>query len=331
MIETQEITIDYLKKLDIEKPMIPLTFDRLTKAFFENNPDIYIRFIINVLHLNLKEDEVELVINNNELPVSHYKEYKKVVDFNVDINENILIGIELNNSFFSSVKLRNYIYKAKKISMNLKKGESTKKLKEIKNIQLNLNAKDKSKNLGEDIVVPYSIITKSVYLNNDVTYIRYLDYYRNLYYNNIEMSESDYWLALLTAKNYTELYQMLSKFIDNKLRDRLVKDVIRLNNDKVIFDEYEQMMGDALIDYEDRLLAIEEGHKEGYDKGHEEGYDKGHEEGYDKGHKEGIEQGIEQNKIQMIKSLLKNNVDYEIISKSSNKTIEEIKEIEKTI
>ena len=35
MIETQEITIDYLKKLDIEKPMIPLTFDRLTKAFFE--------------------------------------------------------------------------------------------------------------------------------------------------------------------------------------------------------------------------------------------------------------------------------------------------------
>ena len=82
MIETQEITIDYLKKLDIEKPMIPLTFDRLTKAFFENNPDIYIRFIINVLHLNLKEDEVELVINNNELPVSHYKEYKNNPAYN---------------------------------------------------------------------------------------------------------------------------------------------------------------------------------------------------------------------------------------------------------
>ena len=302
-----KITLDDLRKLDSEKAMIPLTFDRLMKSFFENNIDIYKRFIINVLHLNLKENEVEMEVNNTELPVSHYKEYKKVVDFNVDINENILVGIELNNSYFSSVKLRNYIYKAKKISMNLKKGESIKKLKMIKNIQLNLNARDKSDNLGEDIVVPYSIITKSVYLNNDVTYIRYLDYYRNLYYNNIEMTEADYWLAMLTANSYTELYNILSSFLDDELRDRIIKDVIRLNNDKVIFDEYEQMMGDALIDYEVRLLAIEEGHKEGYDKGRQEGIE------------------------QVIKSLLNNNVDYKIIAESSGKTIEEIKDIEKNL
>ena len=321
MVET--INLDYLRKLDIEKAMIPLTFDRLMKSFFENNIDIYKRFIINVLHLNLKEDEVVMELNNTELPVSHYKEYKKVVDFNVDINENILVGIELNNSYFSSVKLRNYIYKAKKISMNLKKGDTVNKLKTIKNIQLNLNARDKSENLGEDIVVPYSVITKSVYLNNDVTYIRYLDYYRNLYYNNIEMTEADYWLAMLTAKSYTELYMMLSRFLTDELRDRIVKDVIRLNNDEVIFDEYEQMMGDALIDYEDRLLAIEEGHKEGYDKGYEEGISQGIEQG--------IEQGVDKKTVEMIQVMLKNKYVYEEISKITGKTIEEIKDIEKSL
>ena len=38
---------------------------------------------------------------------------------------------------------------------------------------------------------------------------------------------------------------------------------------------------------------------------------------------------IEQNKIETIQKMLKNNVDYETISRITEKTIEEIKEIEK--
>ena len=317
MAETIEITDENLKKLQDEHPMIPLTFDKMLKAFFENNPDIYKMFIISIVHLELDDSEVNMEIKNNELPVSHYGEYKKVVDFNVDINKNILLNIELNKSYFKNVKFRNHYYKAKKISMNLKQGEDIKKLKELKNIQLNLNVKDKSTTLGEDIVVPYSIITNTIYVNNDITYIRYLDYYRNLYYNgDVELTEDEFWLALLTSENYIELNDIASKFLSDEIREKLVKDVIRLSNDNVIFDEYEQMVGDALIEYEEQQMFLEEG------------YASGVEAGYDNGFEQGIEQGIEQSKKEIIKNMLNNKIDYEIIAKSVNKTIEEIKKIE---
>ena len=313
MIETiDKITEETLKKIDKEHPMIPLTFDKLLKSFFEENPEIYKMFIISVVHLEIEKEDMNMEIKNTELPVSHYKEYKKIIDFNVDINKNILLNIELNKSYFKNVKQRNYIYKAKKMSMNLKQGDNIQELKEIKNIQLNLNVKDKSKNLGEDIVVPYSTITNTVYLNNDITYIRYLDYYNNLYYNSdVEMSESDYWLALLTAKSYVELNEMASKFLSDELREKIVKDVIRLSMDEIIFDEYEQMMGDALIDYEEQQMYLEEGREEG----REEGYIS----------------GAEDTKIEIIKTMLKNKYKYEEISKISGKKIEEIKKIEKTL
>ena len=47
--------------------------------------------------------------------------------------------------------------------------------------------------------------------------------------------------------------------------------------------------------------------------------------------REALKQGKEENKIEMIKSMLENNADYEFISKVSNKTIEKIKEIEKSM
>jgi predicted transposase/invertase (TIGR01784 family) len=305
---TESITQQSLEKLQLEHPMIPLTFDKMLKAFFENNPDIFKMFIISVVHLDLLKEEIELEIKNTELPVSHYKEYRKTIDFNVDINKNILLNIELNKSYFENVKIRNHFYKSKKISMNLKQGDDIKRIKELKNIQLNLNVKDKSTTLGEDIVVPYSIITNTIYVNNDITYIRYLDYYRILYYNgDVELTEDEYWLALLTAENYVELNEMASKFLNDEIREKLVKEVIRLSNDELVFDEYEQMMGDKLIEYEEQQSLL----KEGFNNG--------------------LQVGIEQKELEMIERMLKNNVDYEIISKISEKAIEEIKEIEKSI
>ena len=303
----EEINIDNLEELEIKHPMIPLTFDRMLKALFENNQDIYKMFISSVVHLDL--NDIDMEIKNTELPTSNGYEYKKIIDFNVDINKNILLNIELNRTYFNSVKQRNRIYHAKKISMNLKKGDNKDKLKDITNIQLNLNVKDKSNNLGEDIVVPYSIITNTIYVNNDITYIRYLDYYRNLYYNNkdIELEESDYWLVMLTANSYVELNEILSKFLSDELRIRIVKDVIKLSSDEMIFDEYEQMIGEKMVDYEDELRAKEEGRIAGK-----------------------LEGKLEE-KIEIIRSMLENNFDYETISKICGKTIEEIEKIKETM
>lgn len=54
-------------------------------------------------------------------------------------------------------------------------------------------------------------------------------------------------------------------------------------------------------------------------------------EGIEQGTRQGIEQGIEENKIDVIRSMLKKNIDYNTISEITNKSVEEIKEIEKNI
>ena len=54
-------------------------------------------------------------------------------------------------------------------------------------------------------------------------------------------------------------------------------------------------------------------------------------EGIKKGTKEGIKKGIEENKIEVIKAMLKKNLGYNTISEVTNKSIEEIKEIEATM
>jgi hypothetical protein len=53
--------------------------------------------------------------------------------------------------------------------------------------------------------------------------------------------------------------------------------------------------------------------------------------GQERAFNNGIQQGIDKNTTSMIKSMLENNADYEFISKVSNKSIDEIKEIEKSM
>ena len=195
--------------------------------------------------------------------------------------------------------------------MLLKKGatkEEIKRISQITNIQLNLNIREKTSNLGEDIVVPYSIKTNTIYLNNQKTYIRYLDYYRKLYYNeDIELKEDEYWLVMLTSQNYLELNEILSKFLSDELREEIIKDVIDLSKDDEIFSIYDQKNGDILVEHtiHERLI------NEGIEKG--------------------IEQGNENTKNEMIHKMLehKEKYSYEEISNITGKTIEEIKKIEK--
>ena len=142
----------------MKHPMIKLTFDKMLKAFFEKNPLVYKRFIVSALHLDLIPEEIDIINKNTELSIDKYTEYSKTVDFYADINRNILLNIELNSAYFKDVKMRNNIFNHKKIAMLLKKGATKGDIKKIENItyiQLNLNIREKTNNLGEDIVVPY--------------------------------------------------------------------------------------------------------------------------------------------------------------------------------
>ena len=291
-----KINEESLIDLDKKVKMIPLTIDIMLKNILENNDDICKDFLISILDLGINPDDCKIIHHNKELPLDNYKEYKKIIDFNIEINNSIFINLEMNRTNFSNVKIRNFIYHNKLTSTILKRGNKLKDIDKYRVIQLNLNAYDKSNNIGEDIIVPYSIKTNSIYIKENKIYIRYLDYYRSLYYNeDIEKTESDYWLAILTSKDFTELNDIASKFLDSKIREKLVRDVLKFSMDEFILDVDERIALDKIVEMETKKNAKEE------------------------------------EKISIIKSMLKNNLTYEMISKISGKSIDEIKEIEKSI
>ena len=291
-------------KTEVKEKFIPLTFDLLFKSLFENNLVVLKKFLISVLDLNIKEEDCDIRLNDKELTVTNYNEKNKTIDILITINNLITVDIEINRSKFEDVKYRNLLYLNKIHSLALNRGEDIRNLANKKYIQLNLNDKEQNISLGEDVFFIYSPKTKSFLSNNYCIQINYLDYYRKLYYNKfIKKTLADYWLALLTARNYDELEEMLNEVVDTDLKNKVMEDVIRLNNSEAIFTEYERQRLEELV----RYTSQENARKEGLEQG--------------------IEQGIKQKTIDIIKNMLRNNLSYEIISNVSGKTIEEIKEI----
>lgn len=233
------------------------------------------------------------------------------------LNDTIYIDIEINRSNFERVKQRNSMYCDKLYSMLLDMGDKTTKLSDISLYQLNLNAKDKSITYGEDIIVSFSLVTKDIFIKNKFMVLKYLEFYRNLYYTKREsLSDAEIWLAALTASNFVELNEMLLDVLDDRYRNRLVSEVIRMSKWNFNLHEWNKEKMDQLVKDETERIYLEE---------KERAIREGRSEWLEEGRKEGFEQGIEQNIIATIKNMIENDLDLEVISKVTNKSIDEIK------
>ena len=287
-----------LKEIDKEVRLIPLTYDFMFKSVFEKNLEILKEFLIVLLHLEYELEELDIRILNNELPKENYREYQKRIDVNIVLNNNIFVEIEINREDFSLVKYRNKMYADKLSSMLLESGDNYKKLENIYFYQLNLNTENKSEDIGEHKIVSYDLTTNEVFIDNQQIILKYLEFYYRLYYNEPKKRTKDViWLAALGAKNFTELYQMLKQVLLEKELNKFMKDVINMSLENFNLHEWQKEKFDALLAQQKEELAFSK--------------------------------GIEQNTINTIKEMLKNEASYEFISKVTHKTIEEIEQIHK--
>ena len=110
------------------------------------------------------------------------------------------------------------------------------------------------------------------------------------------MTYIDYFMAALYSNSYKEIYKILSNIISKDRLNKFMEGVISMVDDGFILHEWEKEKMDKMV--QENLIELAE------------------------------ERGIENYKIEMIKNMLKENYEYESISKISGKTIEEIKEIE---
>ena len=296
-----EITV---KEIDEKVRLIPLTYDFMFKSVFSKNLEILKEFLVDLLHLEYELEELDIRILNNELPKEIYSEYQKRIDVNIVLNDNIFIEIEINREDFSLVKYRNKMYADKVSSMMLESGDNYKKLEDIYFYQLNLNTENKSEAIGEHKIVSYDLTTNEVFIDNQQIILKYLEFYYRLYYNEPKKRTKDViWLAALSAKNFTELYQMLKQVLLEKELNKFMKDVINMSLEDFNLHEWQRDKFDALLAQEKEELAIE------------------------RGLAKGIEQGIEQNTLKTIQMMLKKNMSIADIAEITEKSIEEVEKI----
>ncbi len=304
--------INYLYEVDKKELFTNLTIDWCFKKVFDKYPVLLNILINSTLGINI--DINNLSFERNELLKEKKKEYNKSVDILLKINKYTVIDIELNSTSFEKCKDRNIAYVDKLYGTIFEKGN--KSLDKYKVIQLNLNSieSDIKKNKYDEI---YETGKKTgrIYTKNKKIVLKYLAYYRYLYYTKNVRTKEVIILTALTSKNFTELYQILSNIISDKELDKIMEGMIEMFSDEFHLHDWEKDKWDKII----RDREIEEGKQEGIIIGKKEGK----QEGITIGKKEGI--------VGMIKNMLKENMDINSISRVSGESISEIKKIAKTM
>lgn len=334
--EKNYLNAEDMIQLDCEKEFIPLTFDGMFKALFKKDLNLLKDFILSQIGLEIEDGMCKIELLDSELVKDKIDEYQKTVDIYVTIN-NIYINIEINREYFKNVEKRNFVFADKLHTMMLKRGDDIRTIDNKMFIQINLNAVDKYDDnnnkleYGTDKIVYYGLDTGKIYNSNKFVYVKFLEYYRNLYYNKVEkLDDACLWLVLFTSKSFLEMYNILGKLFDNERREQFIRNVINMIDDRKIFEDWELEKLNEYVKYKSEKDLKERALKEGLEQGIEQGLEQGIEKGKELGMAEGMKI-LDDTIVEQIKIMLGENMDMELISKISNKSIDEINKIKKLL
>ena len=129
-----------------------------------------------------------------------------------------------------------------------------------------------------------------------------------MYYNE-RVRKKNYlkWGALFAAHTIEDIQFILDELVSRKEVDKMVEDLYNLTAPGKTISEAEALRLDDMFRRSLRQEGVEEGMKQG------------------------IEKGIEQGKLDIIKALFKRKMSYSDISNITGKTIQELKDLEKTL
>ena len=305
-------SIKYYEMLDKKSPMIPLSYDFLTKSLFSRNKK-FLRLFLNSqlkssLDIDFLDENTKIRLASNELAKENKKEHANKVDILLYVNKKTIINIEINTEYFKSIYGRNFIYLLKLTVSTFKSGDTSKNIKEYKIHQLNININDSDKiYASKDIELfkeeEYGDLIDE--LGDYIIHIKNIAYYYDLYYNKHEkLNNSQMWLLLFSARSYTELYKLASKIMNEKDVSEFMEEMEKLNSDDFILSEWEQKQLDQMVRDNEIKYAKEDGRNEG------------------------IKQGLEQNRIETARKMLNKGMildDIVEITGLSKKQIEKLR------
>ena len=291
--------------------ILSLSYNAMFKAVFSNNKVILSKLIEAILehsYINIDTKDKEFIIKNNELPIDNYNDKQLICDYIIKLDNVNDLNIELNRKQYPGVVERNMTYSFKIYYEHFNKGNEYSEFKKYNLIQVNFN---KFKNPNNKSINKYYLLDANDsknFLSKSICIINInIEECYNLVYNNTckeEISELEKLAAILYCDYLEDISSILESVrLDNMEKEKFINDINNASKDK---NNQEAIKLEDNIEYRFELTEEEALNK-------------------------GIKQGIAQNTINTIKNLLKKNYDIKEIASITNKSIEEIKEIEKSI
>ena len=291
--------------------ILSLSYNAMFKAVFSNNKVILSKLIEAILehsYINIDTKDKEFIIKNNELPIDNYHDKQLICDYIIKLDNINDLNIELNRKQYPGVVERNMTYSFKIYYEHFNRGNEYSEFKKYNLIQVNFN---KFKNPNNKSINKYYLLDANDsknFLSKSICIINIdIEECYKLVYNSTkkeEISELEKLAAILYCDYLEDISSILESVrLDNMEKEKFINDINNASCDK---NNQEAIKLEDNIEYRFELTEEEALNK-------------------------GIKQGIAQNTINTIKNLLKKNYDIKEIASITNKSIEEIKEIEQSM
>ena len=287
------------KKLK-ENEVIPVTFDLMFKEVF-TSPDCHnftCRMISGITGINENYLRKNLKVINNEVPKGQLKERTKRTDVLLNVEKNI-INLEMNSIYYDGLFEKNDLYQHGLLASATRIGEKYTDIKTV--IQINIDNFSKFKK-AISVFKVMEIDTKEIENEHYIKYHISLPKIQKKYYNREKLSYLEKQLVMIGI-NKKDLLKEIS--LGDEVLMELKKKVEVLSEDEVFANIYDEERDKMMVE-NDKLAYAE---KQGMEKG--------------------LVQGKEQKRLEIAKTMLKNNVEEDLIIKYTGIMKEELNKLKK--
>ena len=278
-----------------------LEYDTIFKATFIRRQEVLIKMIRDVFEI---EDDINnpLFIVGYEL-VPHSKRGKSYKsDILIKLSDDSYISIEMNKRIGNDILSRNIIQMSRIYAQINRSGDKDNIISKKTVMGLNINTfKTFTGKPVEKISLcetETGMIVSNLlsFCNIDVALCRKLVY--NLGIEKV--SKAIRWGAIITSKSIKEISNVLGDdILSMEEKEKFLNTIKEVNDDERVLEDWMWEEHYRLKEIDERNTALQEGREE----------------------------GIEDNKKEVIINMLKKEIDYNVISEITGKTIDEIKEI----
>jgi predicted transposase/invertase (TIGR01784 family) len=295
--------------------------DIMFKAFFskEGHKAFLEEFVGAILKKKVK---INQIIHDARLEQTSKEEKYGILDLDVELESGEKVNLEMQLKNWGNIKPRTSFYASKKISEQIGIGKYYENIRQVIIIAI----LDYSFIPYDDYVTETVTVAKNhreYELNNEVKYY-YIELAKFRKQNPDMKEKLNQWLAFLDRER-GDLLEMAKK--ENKMISKADDEYHVLTGDAELKRLAEIRLMSALEEHSALLTAKNEGKAEGKKEGEAIGEKRGKKLGRTEGEAIGEQRGAQNQKIEIARQMLKENLEIDLIVRLTGLTKEEIKEL----